>query len=142
MSPERAPSTLLTKFLNKDFFRFLLVGGVNTCITYGLYLILLLTLPYSVSFTISYVVGLIFVSVMNVKVVFHKEITVINSLKTIGVYLLQYVLSMVLLVVFIQNLSVSPKIAPLIIIVLLVPATFIGNRFLLQEPPMENHRLK
>jgi putative flippase GtrA len=142
MSPERVPSTLLTKFLNKDFFRFLLVGGINTCITYGLYLILLSALPYSVSFTISYVVGLIFVSIVNVTVVFHKKISVINSIKTISVYLVQYLLSMLLLIIFIHNLSISPKIAPLIIIVLLIPATFFSNRFLLQERPKKNQQEK
>lgn len=124
---------LLTKFLNEEFIRFLFAGTFNLGLTYGLYLLLLQFFPYSISFTISYVVGLIFVSIINVKVVFKKKTTAFNGMKTISVYLFQYLLSLLLLFFFVHYLLISPNISPLIITFLLVPITFFSNRMILRN---------
>lgn len=51
----------LDKIFKRDFARFLVSGGFNTALTYGVYLLLLNVVPYKISYTIAYISGILLV---------------------------------------------------------------------------------
>jgi putative flippase GtrA len=133
MRPDNHRYLLLMKFMNKEFFKFLAVGGFNTASTYILYLVAILFIPYQIAYILSYCFGLFLVSVLNVKFVFNKNIGLKNSIKTICVYIIQLALGFILITVCVRYLEIDKKIAPLIIIIALLPFTFLANKFVLSN---------
>ena len=56
---------LLMKFINKDFYRFVFTGILNTIFSYIVYLICLLIMEYNFAYTISYILGILFSYYLN-----------------------------------------------------------------------------
>ena len=61
----RGIKRVAAKILQVDFARFLVSGGFNTLVTYGLYLLLLNVLSYRISYTIAYVAGIVLAYSLN-----------------------------------------------------------------------------
>lgn len=114
--------------LQKNFIRFLISGGLNTTLTYGIYLFLLYFLDYKSSYTISYISGVIIAYLMNRFFVFktHKGIRSVLLLPVI--YLAQYLMSILILWYWIENLHFSEMLAPLIVIVITVPINYLLSK--------------
>lgn len=112
------------------FARFLLSGGLNTVLTYGMYLLLLMAFSYTASFTMAYVMGILFAYVMNRFFVFRNH----QGLKSIiwlpFVYMLQYVLSMIILWCWVEKWHYSVHLAPLAAIAVTLPVTYFFSRLL------------
>lgn len=123
------------KILAMDFARFLVSGGFNTAVTYGLYLLLLNVLPYKTSYTIAYVAGIVLAYSLNRFFVFksHKGIKSIALFPL--VYLAQYLTSLLILWVWVEKLGFDSRIAPLIAIAITVPMTFVLSRFVFSNKP-------
>jgi putative flippase GtrA len=119
--------------MNKEFLKFLLVGGFNTLLTYILYLIAILFVPYQVAYVLSYCFGLLLVSILNVKFVYGQPISFKNIMKTIFVYLIQFAIGFILITACVGYLGIDKRIAPLIIIIFSIPVTFFANKFVLQK---------
>lgn len=137
MRPDKHPYLLLMKFMNKEFLNFLLVGGFNTLLTYILYLIAILVVPYQIAYVLSYCFGLVLVSILNVKFVYGQPISFTNSIKTIFVYLIQFAIGFILITVFVGYMGIDKRVAPLIIIIFSIPFTFFANKFVLQKRNLE-----
>ncbi len=121
-----APLALFTPL----FARFLLSGGLNTVLTYGLYLLLLMAFSYTASFSMAYAAGILFAYVMNRFFVFKRH----QGLKSIiwlpFVYILQYVLSMIVLWGWVEKWQFSVHLAPLAAIAVTLPVTYFFSRLL------------
>ncbi len=119
--------------LKLSFARFLFSGGLNTVLTYGIYLLLLMVFSYAASFTLAYVAGILFTYVMNRFFVFKNH----HGLKSIiwlpFVYALQYVLSMLILWCWVEKLDITVRLAPLAAIVITLPVTYFFSRLLFQH---------
>ncbi len=115
------------------FARFLLSGGLNTVLTYGMYLLLLMAFSYTASFTMAYVMGILFAYVMNRFFVFRNH----QGLKSIiwlpFVYMLQYVLSVIILWCWVEKWHYSVHLAPLAAIAVTLPVTYFFSRLLFQH---------
>jgi putative flippase GtrA len=113
--------------------RFLLGGGLNTMVTYGIYLVLNIWIVYSIAYTIAYLSGIVFSYIINTQWVFKQK----TSLKSAGmyplVYLIQYLLGISLLHVLVAVLQLPETIAPLIIIVISLPVTYILTKLILSK---------
>jgi len=127
------------KFTNKEFFKFLSVGAFNTASTYILYLIAIWFTSYQVAYVISYCFGLLLVSILNVKFVYNQPICFKNSIKTIMVYLIQFAIGFILITMCVGYLGIDKRVAPLIIIIILIPFTFFANKFVLQKCNLKNN---
>ncbi|MDG6399532.1 GtrA family protein [Pseudomonas quasicaspiana] len=118
----------LNKILEARFVRFLLTGGLNTAITYAMYLLLLEFLPYLWSYSISYVCGILFAFVMSRFFVFKEH----QGLKTVLffplIYLTQYLLGALIVWFWVKKLMLPATIAPLIAIIISLPITFILSK--------------
>ena len=121
--------------LNKDFIikfiKFACIGGLNTLITYALYYALSFYLSYQISFLISYIAGIVISYVLNSKLVFKQRNTLRGFFLYPLVYIVQYGVCALLLHFIIVTHIIDPKIAPLLITILLLPLTYIMSKVIL-----------
>lgn len=121
----------MTKFTDSHFLRFLVVGGLNTLITYLIYLLLISYIDYRIAFTGSFVMGLIIAYVFNSRIVFDISFSWYRLLKHSAIYLSLYILALVLLSLEVELMDFDRRIAPLLNVALLVPLTFSLNKYFL-----------
>ncbi|KPW75862.1 MULTISPECIES: GtrA family protein [Pseudomonas syringae group] len=118
----------VSKFLKQDFARFLMSGGFNTALTYGIYLVLLMFLSYKVSYTISYATGILLAYVLNRFFVFKSHQGLRSVVLLPLIYAIQYCLSLVILWCWVEKLQLDERLAPLAAIALTLPVTFILSK--------------
>lgn len=110
------------------FGRFLLSGGVNTLVTYLLYLLLLVFFSYQISYTISYCLGVVLAYCLNRVVVFRSHRGLRSLLLFPLVYVVQYLLTSGVLWGLVVVLGVDERLALLVAIALMVPVNFLLSR--------------
>lgn len=110
------------------FIKFACIGGLNTLLTYALYYVLSFYLSFQISFLISYVAGIAVSYVLNSLLVFKKRASLKGVFLYPFVYVIQYGISALLLHVIIITNVISPKLAPLIITILLLPLTYVLSK--------------
>ncbi|MCT2195588.1 GtrA family protein [Paenibacillus sp. p3-SID1389] len=132
MKVEEDRPTLWTRYLNSSFLKFVIVGGLNTAITYGAYLLLLLCFEYKISYSISYILGILFSYYFNTKFVFREKITLLKFLKFPVVYLAQYLINVVILHILVEYINMPAEIVPLIVIVVSLPITYLLSKFIIK----------
>ncbi len=117
----------------QEFLRFLLSGGFNFVVTYILYLILIEIIPYKISYSISFIVGVVLAYYLNCKFVFRSK----KQLSTFAlfplVYLIQYVLGLVVISLWVQLFGFNKAFAPIAAIIITIPITFILSRKVLTK---------
>ncbi len=116
-----------------DLIKFLIGGVINTAFTYCLYLSLQVILAYQVAYAVAFACGIVFSYWFNAMVVFKTAISWKGLFAFPLVYLVQYLLSAMLLSVFVERLDIPQSIAPLTVIVLTIPVTFVLTRWLLRR---------
>jgi len=119
------------KFINKEFVSFVCFGAVNTILTYIIYLIFLLVVTYPVAYSMTFVIGVYTSYYFNTKFVFKQKLTLRKALQYPIVYLIQYVLGLGLLYLLVETFAMDPRIAPIIIVVITVPITFLLSRLII-----------
>ena len=122
----------ILKTLDRPFTRFLLSGGVNTALTYLIYLALIPLMAYSLAYSVSYVAGIVIAYVINTRFVFQARMQVKSALLYPLVYVVQYAASVLLLVLLVETLGVDERLAPILIIVLTIPLTFVLSRLIIK----------
>jgi putative flippase GtrA len=110
-------------------------GGVNTAITYGLYLALLPLLPYQASYTVAYVVGIVIAYLLNRNLVFLSHRGVRSVVLLPVVYLAQYLVSLLVLWLWIDKAGLSPALGPIVVISITVPMTYLLSREVFSDRP-------
>lgn len=133
MKVESGRPTLLTKLLNKEFLKFVVSGGINTLTTYLVYLLLLLFLNYSLSYTVSYVSGIFLSYYLNTVFVFKEKMSIKKFLKFPIVYLIQYFINLLMLYILVEHLYLSTRIVPLIVVVVTIPVTFVLSKLIIKS---------
>lgn len=104
-------------------------GGVNTALTYGLYLFLLMFMPYQWSYSASYVTGIFLAYALNRFFVFKSHRGLRSVLLLPLIYLIQYSLSIAVVWWWVEVLGMEEKLAPLVAIAVMLPITFILSKF-------------
>lgn len=120
--------------LSIESAKFLIGGLLNTGLTYALYYLLLLALPYQAAYACAYLSGIVFSYWLNSTFVFRTPMTWRGLFAYPVVYLVQYLLSAVLLGVLVEKVGVPREFAPLVVIVISVPVTFVMTRWILRRP--------
>jgi putative flippase GtrA len=113
--------------------RFLVGGGLNTAVTYLVYLALHQVLNYQLAFLIAYAAGIVFSYFFNSKVVFQRRMTWTGMLVFPLVYLVQYAVSALVLGAIVEYTAVPSWVAPLLVSVLTLPLTFVLTRFVVNR---------
>lgn len=124
----------MTQKIHGEFLRFLIVGGAQTALSYGIFLSFNLFLPYPIAYSIAYGCGIVISYFLNVLFVFREKVSLASFLKFPLVYLVQYLLGLALLSLFVDQLGLAPALAMLGVIAITVPVTFLTSRFILKKP--------
>ncbi|MEC3888282.1 GtrA family protein [Xanthomonas campestris] len=111
-----------------SFIRFLASGGFNTAATYALYLALLHVTEYRAAYTISYTAGIILAFLLNRFFVFRQHRGWRSLVLFPFVYLAQYLVSLGIATVWVEQLRQAAQLAPLVAIVVTVPLTYLLSR--------------
>lgn len=112
--------------------RFLLVGGFNTAATYAIYLLLLTVLSYSIAFTVSFACGVLISYSLNTTLVFGTSFRWSRFGVFPLIYVGQYLLGLTVLHFLISYVAMSPRVAPLVVVAITIPVTFLLTRALLK----------
>lgn len=116
-----------------DLIKFVIGGGINTAFTFFLYFGLQVILPYQVAYALAFVTGIVFSYWFNARIVFNIPIRWKGFFAFPLVYLVQYLLSAMLLSVFVERLGIPQSVAPLVVIILTIPITFALTRWFLRR---------
>jgi putative flippase GtrA len=120
------------KFINLEFIRFVLIGLVNTGLTYVLYLLLLFVVPYTIAYSISYIAGIFLSYFLNSKFVFKTKLQLSKALQFPLVYIVQYLLGLVLIYVLVDLFNFNKTIVPILIVIISMPITFVLSKFIIK----------
>ena len=113
------------------WLRFVVGGGINTGFTYVIYLGINEFLPYHVAYLISYTVGVVFSYWFNARVVFCVPVSWKGLATYPVVYVVQYLVSALFLGGLVEFFRISELIAPLIVIAVMIPITYLMSKFVL-----------
>lgn len=116
-----------------EFFRFLLVGLINTLISYILYLLFLVFFTYLTAYSFAYCAGILMSYFLNTHYVFKKRVSLARFLKFPVVYVIQYALGIIMLWLIVGKLGFSPRLAMFAVIVISIPFTFLASRFVIKS---------
>lgn len=108
--------------------RFLIAGGLNTAVGYGLYLIMLPWIRYEIAYAIAYLLGIGTSYLLNAIFVFRQPLSLKAAFAFPLVYAAQLILGSVLLKVLVDWMGIPKQFAPLIVVVLSLPITFFLSR--------------
>lgn len=112
----------------REIFRFLVAGGINTGLTWLLYLLLLIWLRYEAAYALSYVAGIVVSYLISARFVFRQRMRWRAALLFPLVYAVQLALGFVLLKLLVERAGVPQAVAPLLVIALTLPITFLLSR--------------
>ena len=117
-------------FIKSQIFLFMLMGTLSTLVMLGLYMLLNMIIQYQMAYFISYVVTVIISYFLNTLFVFKKPVSLRTFLQFPIVYIVQYIISALMLEVMVR-IGFSVTYAPVLIIILLLPLTFFLSRLVL-----------
>lgn len=119
------------KWLERQEFRFLVAGVINNVISYALYLALLLVSDYRVAYSVSYLAGFLVSFVLNSVYVFRQPLRWRQLFAYPLVYIMQFVVGLLCTWAFVELLGWPEAYAPIAVILVCLPLTYLGTRFVL-----------
>ena len=122
---------LIKKEVIKQMVGFAGTGLISTLIMFGFYVILHKLINYQFAYLISYSISIIALYFMNIYV-FNKPISLKNSSLFPLIYLFQYLVGAASLGLIVW-LGFSVTFAPLLVVIILMPITFILNRIVFSK---------
>ena len=115
-----------------EFVTFVFFGAVRTVVGYGIFLLLVLFLPYPIAYTICYTVGVFISYYLNARFVFREKRRLSKALQFPVVYLVQYLIGLGLLYLLIEVAHLSKFFAPIVIVSVTVPCTYALSRYVIK----------
>ena len=115
----------------KRWLRFVFSGAINTVLTYGLYLLLNLIVGFQLAYFVSFFTGVMLSYWINSTFVFRAKLSLKKFLSFPVVYVAQYVASAVVLQILVTTAGVSETLAPIIVVIITIPLTYLMSRLLL-----------
>jgi len=123
-----------TARLSSEYVRFIVARVACTVATYALYLALLRWLRYELAYAISFVFGIAIAYVASARLVFAEPLRLRAALQFPLVYVVQFVATFLLLRLSVEILGIPETWALAIVVVLLLPLTFILSKRIVRGP--------
>lgn len=117
--------------ISRELLKFLVSGSLNTALTYLLYYLLLSFLNYQLAYAITYIAGILISYWLNLKYVFQEVGNWKKFILYPGIYIIQYLVGALFLWLLVHKFSFSVTVAPIIVIILTLPMSFLLNRLVL-----------
>ncbi len=115
------------------FGGFLMVGGVNSALTFLIYQALVFVLPYWLAYSLSFALGIGFSFLANSRFVFSMSITFRRALAYTAFYLSSYAVGLGLLSALVELLHMHPRLAPIIVVIVMTPLNYLGAKICLAK---------
>lgn len=109
--------------------RFLIAGGLNTVVTYLMYLVLLRITSYQISYAIAFVSGIAISYVLNRVFVFKVHQGYRSVLMLPLAYLIQYLTGAAVVWIWVDLWHQHPMLAPAVSIAVTLPLTYFLSKF-------------
>lgn len=116
---------------DKRFIGFIAFGGLNTVVTYAVYLLLTGVMHYQWAYLIAYVAGIALAYMFNLRLVFRARSSIGKVILYPVIYPVQYAFGAGLMDLLVRVLDFSRIWAPLLVVALLMPVSFLTNKALL-----------
>lgn len=113
--------------------KYLVVGGINTLVTYALYLLCLFVMSPVKSYSLTFCIGVLLSYLMNSTFVFDSSIACYKAMLFVVVYVFQYLVGVYSLHLLIHKLSIPSYLAPLFSVALTVPLGFLLVRLIFRK---------
>lgn len=114
-----------------EALRFLLGGASTTLVSYVVYLLLLPHVSYLIAYTAAYAIGIGWSYLANTLFVFRRRPSIRRAMAFPLVYAVQYLVGSMLLVLLVDQLKVAQSIAPLAVVILTLPVTYVLSRWII-----------
>lgn len=111
--------------------RFLITGTINTALTFTLYILLKKIFSYQLAYFLSYISGILFTYVMSSLFIFKSPISLYTFLRFPLVYVAQYIFGALTLELLVGIFGMHEDFAPLFVIILTLPLTYVLSRYIL-----------
>lgn len=115
----------------RQWLRFIVAGTFNTALSYGCYLFLASYITYQLAYLCAYALGVVAAYGLNAKYVFRLSCSWRGLFSYPIVYVVQYGLGALLLWIMVQWVGLSQTLAPLPVMVCLVPLSYLINKAML-----------
>ncbi|TKJ73431.1 GtrA family protein [Pseudomonas sp. CFBP13508] len=123
---------LKKKFFNVEFIKFLIVGSINTGAGYIFYLAFIQVMAYTYAYSLSYALSVVVSYVLNARIVFNEPLSLKKLLAFPLVYIVQYITGLCLVYIAVEKLSAPPVLAPLLVVIVTLPLTFLIARLIVK----------
>ncbi len=123
------------KYISQEALRFLVWGVANTALSTLVYYLLVLFLPYGLAYSLAYAGGVYLNYFTNSRFVFQTRLSLGKAFSYPLVYGVQYLISLVLLELFVRGLEVSIWLAPWLVVVARWPLSYLMNRLVIKNAP-------
>lgn len=107
--------------------RFLTSGLINSSASYGIYWLLLRFLDYRISYTVSYISGIILAYILNSQIVFSHRINFKSFIFYPLVYFICYLIGSTILIFFVHFLEVRKDLGAILTMICVFPVSFLLN---------------
>jgi putative flippase GtrA len=125
----------------RELAAFVFFGAVRTVLSYGIYLLLVLFLAYPTAYTVSYVADIFISYYLNARFVFREKLRLSKALQFPIVYLAQYLIGLGSLYLLIEVAHLSKFFAPIVVVVITVPCTYLLSRYVIKGVSRTSRRL-
>jgi len=95
---------------------------------------------YQIAYLIAYIVGVVFAYWFNAVIVFKVPLSWKGLFSYPIIYIIQYTISAFLLDIFVETLQIDKTFAPLMIIIIIIPLTYVLNKYVLLISSPTNKR--
>ena len=113
--------------------RFLLVGGANTVLSYGIFIGLGLILPNWLAYTIAYLAGLAVTTFATSRWVFRARLTLTKTVSYVAWYLLLFGFGQLIIAIVHPRGLLQLAVTSILLIALTTPLSYLGGRFIFKE---------
>ena len=124
----------------RELAAFVFFGAVRTVLGYGIYLLLVLFLAYPTAYTVSYVAGIFISYYLNARFVFREKLRLSKALQFPIIYLAQYLIGLGSLYFLVEVTHVSKFFAPILIVIITVPCTYLLSRYVIKGRSRTNQQ--
>jgi len=118
-----------------QFTRFAVVNAANTALYWGLYLALLLVVPYLVANVAGLVVAVVVAYWLNARYAFHVLMSAQGLAGFVAGQAVTIALRTALVWALVEVLGVDERLAPPVAVALALPVAFVLTRMVMAEPP-------
>jgi len=125
---------------SRELAAFVFFGAVRTVLSYGIYLLLVLFLAYPTAYTVSYVADIFISYYLNARFVFREKLRLSKALQFPIVYLAQYLIGLGSLYLLIEVAHLSKFFAPIVVVIITVPCTYLLSRYVIKGVSRTNRR--